>query len=200
VVACDMVLPIEFPRPISDEEIEELSRRNPTLCFERTSEGELVVSPPAGAQTGVRTSELNGQLRDWNRRAGGGTLFDSQVGFKLPDGALLSPDAAWLSHGRFEALDAATREKFCPLCPDLVFEILSPSDYFGATRRKIATFVKNGTLCAVLLDPFGRKVEVHERGGIVRVLNEPASLTISVTLLPSSREDLHLDLQQILAN
>jgi len=194
-----MVLPIEFPRPISDEEIEALTALNPNLWFERTGEGELIVSPPAGGESSVRTVDLSRQLIEWNERAGAGIVFDAQAGFRLPDGALLSPDAAWLAKSRWEALDAKTRKKFLPLCPNLVFEVHSPSDYFGAAQLKIAAYVRNGASCAVLLDPERRKAAIHERSGNVQVLSNPASVRISVALLPGAQADFELDLRTIFA-
>lgn len=75
---------------------------------------------------------------------------------------------------------------------------MSPSDYFGAARRKVATYMRNGASCAVLLSPFEQRIEVNERGGIVRVLQDPAELVIPVALLPGAREELRLSLENIL--
>jgi Uma2 family endonuclease len=198
-----MAFPVVFQRSLfstngaTDDEILELSRANPLFRFERSSDGEIIMSPPSGAESGVQTAELNRQLGNWNREKGGGTLFDSQTGFTLPDGALLSPDAAWLAPGRFEALDRGTRKKFAPLCPDLVFEVLSPSDSIPATRRKIETYMRNGASCVVLLNPFDCSVEVSSREGDPKRLVDPARLTIPRRLLPGARGDLTLDLGDI---
>nr|WP_317105962.1 Uma2 family endonuclease [Chroococcidiopsis sp. SAG 2025] len=63
----------------------------------------------------------------WNKQSNLGKGFDSSTGFKLPNGANRSPDAAWVKLERWEALTTEQREKFVPLCPDFVVELLSPS-------------------------------------------------------------------------
>ena len=38
-----------------------------------------------------------GQLYIWHNRYGAGVIFDSSTGFVLPNGAIRSPDASWVS-------------------------------------------------------------------------------------------------------
>ncbi len=56
--------------------------------------------PPTGGGTGKRNSDLNIQLGLWNRETKLGFVFDSSTGFKLPNGATRSPDAAWVKRDR----------------------------------------------------------------------------------------------------
>ncbi|MBV8723113.1 MAG: Uma2 family endonuclease, partial [Candidatus Eremiobacteraeota bacterium] len=119
---------IHWIRRVSDEEIQLLSDRNPELCFERSAEGDLVVSPPAGSNSGRRNATLTGILWSWNARAGKGVVFDSSAGFVLPDSSLLSPDASWIARSRWEGLTPQQQRRFSPLCPEVVMEIMSPSD------------------------------------------------------------------------
>src|SRR5690348_7054014 len=113
---------IHWIRPVSDEEIELLSERNPELCFERSAEGDLVVTPPAGSNSGRRNATLTGMLFAWNKAAGNGVVFDSSAGFVLPDSSLLSPDASWIRRSRWEQLTPEQRDRFAPVCPDVVME------------------------------------------------------------------------------
>jgi Uma2 family endonuclease len=55
-------------------------------------------------------------------------VFDSSTGFTLPNKADRSPDASWVEKSRWSALTPEQREKFIPLCPDFVIELVSPSD------------------------------------------------------------------------
>ncbi len=151
-------------RIIDDAEIEELSRLNPTLCFERTAEGALVVSPPTGGNTGIRSIELAHQLISWNQKTGHGYAFDSSTGFSLPSKALLSPDAAWIARERWERLTPQQREGFPPICPDAVFELRSPRDTAERLRRKIARYIADGARLAVLIDPYEKICEAHFPG------------------------------------
>ena len=186
----------------SDEEIEELSRRNPAYSFERTSEGELVVSPPAGWKTSRRNSRLIARLDNWNRRfGGGGAAFDSAAGFTLPDGALLSPDAAWMSATRLDRLcKMQPGSAFGSICPELVFELLSPSDWLAFGRRKIDVYLRNGALCAVLIDPKKKTFEVADQSGRRDATDDSPSLVIPLDFLPSAKEPFVVDLTEIFAD
>ena len=71
--------------------------------------------------------------------------FDSSTGFRLPDGALLSPDASWVRRDRWQALTPQDRRGFAPLCPDVVFEVRSESDALQDLRKKMLSYIANGT-------------------------------------------------------
>ena len=111
---------------IDDEQLFELCRRNRDLHIERSAAGELIVMSPAGGKTSDRNAEIVAQLRNWARRDGTGRPFDSSGGFTLPDGAMRSPDAAWVERSRLTELTPEQQEQFLPLCPDFVVELRSP--------------------------------------------------------------------------
>jgi Uma2 family endonuclease len=161
---------------VSDGEIEELTRRNPTLRFERSAEGELIVSPPTGGSSGAQNSELGGQLRDWNGIHRLGYVFDSSTGFRIPSGALYSPDASWVAAERWHALTPDDRSGYVPLAPDAVFELLSPSDIPGDPLRKLREFLADGSRLGALLDPFERCVTVLLPGVDPIVLSDPIGI------------------------
>ena len=80
---------------LTDEQFALICSTNRDLRLERTATGELVIMPPTGGETGRKNSDLNYQLQAWNRKHKLGCVFDSSTGFKLPNGATRSPDAAW---------------------------------------------------------------------------------------------------------
>ena len=82
---------------IDDDDLYELCARNRDLRIERTAEGDLIVMPPTGTETGRRNAELTTQLGAWTKQDGSGVHFDSSTGFLLPNGALRAPDAAWVT-------------------------------------------------------------------------------------------------------
>ncbi len=166
-----MAIRLDLLRPVTDEELLLLSERNPGYQFERTADGRLVVSP-TGMEGGRRSGEVCGQLREWNRRTGLGVVFDSSTGFRLPDGSLLSPDASWVSRGRWEGLSPEEREGFGRFCPDAVFEIRSPSQTLQELREKMEVYLRHGARVAVLVDPYARTVEVYRPGrGVERYVD-----------------------------
>lgn len=154
---------LDLLRPVSDEDLLLLSERNQGYQFERTADGRLVVSP-TGAEAGRQGAEVVGQLRDWNRRTKLGVVFDSSTGFRLPDGSLLSPDASWVRRDRWDTLERQERRGFPRLCPDVVFEICSPSQTAEELREKLQIYLRNGARVAVLIDPEARVAEVHRPG------------------------------------
>lgn len=136
-------------------------RENPDVRLERSRLGELIVVPPAGGEASARNAILTAQLYAWNAASCCGKVFDSSAGFRLPDGATRSPDAAWLESPRWDALTPLARRSFPPPCPDFVAELLSPSDDVDETRAKMEDYITNGARLGWLLDPFRKAVEIY---------------------------------------
>src|SRR5690242_10308522 len=89
---------------LTDDEYFAFCAANPDLNVERTSEGEIVIVPPAGGESDFRNASVITALGQWARRDGRGKAFGSSVQFLLPDGSGLSPDAAWVSKDRLAML------------------------------------------------------------------------------------------------
>lgn len=132
-------LVIAFPPSTvqSDDDLMALSHANKHLRIERTSEGEIIVMGPTGADSGDRNSEINLQLRLWAKRSGNGRVFDSSTGFSLPNGSLRSPDAAWLSNTAFEQFTAEQKRGFLRICPESVIELRSETDSVADLQYKL---------------------------------------------------------------
>lgn len=124
---------IELPSTIglyvTQEQFAALAAANRDLRLERTAQGELIVNPPTGWETGERNTSLTGQLYRWyEENEDLGKAFDSSTGFILPNGATRSPDASWVSQERWEALTPEQKGTFANICPDFVVELRSSSD------------------------------------------------------------------------
>ena len=114
----------------------ELCQANQELRLERAASGEVIIMPPTFPWTGKQNFGLIGQLWAWSDRTGLGIGFDSSTGFTIPNGAVISPDASWVSKQRWEALTLSQQQQeFSPLVPDFVVELRSSSD----TMKKLAT-------------------------------------------------------------
>jgi len=162
---------------LTDEQFYQLCQANRDVRFERTAEGELIVMPPTGGETGDRNSEMNFQLRAWNKQTRLGKVFDSSTGFKLPNGADRSPDAAWVRLERWEALTPEQRQKFPPLAPDFAIELRSATDELKPLQAKMQEYHDNGVRLGWLLDPQRRIVEIYRLGTNVEVLRSPTTLS-----------------------
>jgi Uma2 family endonuclease len=129
----------------------------------------LIALTPTGSETSARNSTLLVLLGIALRSSGLPLkLFDSSGGFRLPDGSVLSPDAALVRLERWQALSPEQQRSFAPLCPDVVIELASPSDEGPrgacALRRKMELYRRNGAQLAWLLLPAEQAVELW-RGG-----------------------------------
>ena len=154
-----------------------LARQNPELRMERTAEGDVLIMAPTGGETGWRNAGVTAQLWTWAMSDGSGVAFDSSTGFILPNGAIRSPDAAWVRGERLRPLSSEHRERFLPICPDFVIELRSPSDALSATRAKLTEYLANGARLGWLLDLSARRVEVYRPGIPVAALDAPQMLS-----------------------
>ena len=155
----------------------EICCANDDLRLERTAGGRLIVMSPAGFATGGRNLKLSMRLGIWAEINGTGSARDSSTGYALPNGAIRSPDASWISHARVQLIPTDQLEKFAPACPDFVAELRSPTDSLKALRRKMAEYIAQGVRLGWLLDPATAKVEVHRPGRAAEVLDRPATLS-----------------------
>jgi Uma2 family endonuclease len=162
---------------LSDDQFFALYAKNRDLRFERTANGELVVMSPAGSNSGRRNASLTGQLRVWSAETGLGEVFDSSSGFILPNGAIRSPNAAWITQSRWDALTPEQKEQFAPLCPDFVIELRSSNDALKPLQAKMQEYLDNGTSLGWLIDPQNQTVAIYRSGQSVEILQSPASLS-----------------------
>ncbi|MDF5726865.1 MAG: Uma2 family endonuclease [Rhizonema sp. PD38] len=132
----------------------ELCQVNQDLQLELAATGEVVIMPPTYPWTGKKNFGIAGQLWAWNDRTNLGIGFDSSTGFTLPNGAVKSPDASWISHQRWESLsETQQQEEFSPLAPDFVVELRSSSDSIEKLREKMWEYINNGVRLGWLIDP-----------------------------------------------
>jgi Uma2 family endonuclease len=147
--------------PMTDAELEALCLRSDNLQIERTSEGVIRVNPPTGGFTGNGNFKILRQLGIWWSTRRRGRVFDSNTGFFLQDGSLLSPDAAYVLPEQLMGLTKADLARMPRLCPAFVVELLSQSDSLGETQKKMESWVANGARLAWLVDPYRRCVEIY---------------------------------------
>jgi Uma2 family endonuclease len=185
---CSVAISLNLAEAPTDDQILNLSRRNPGLQFERSAAGELIVTP-TGSSSGRRELLLGTQLQLWAHAEGSGLAFGPGAGFRLPDGSLFAPDASWIRRDRWDALTREQQEGFAPLCPDAVFEIVSPADSLRDLRRKMRAYLANGCGLAVLVDPDRQAAELFIPGREPQVI-EPARTISLAPVLPGFVLDL----------
>jgi Uma2 family endonuclease len=162
---------------LNDEQFEQICKQNPDLKFERTAKGELVVVALTGGETGRRNLRLTGQLWAWIQQNELGEGFDSSTGFRLPNNAIRSPDAAWVKMERWQSLTSEQRQKYVPLCPDFVVELRSASYEIEDVQPKMREYLENGLQLGWLLDPETQTVEIYRPAQAVELLKNPTQLS-----------------------
>jgi Uma2 family endonuclease len=169
---------------LTDEQFVQLCRDNRDLRIEMTAKGELIIMPPTGSRTGWRNSKLNQRLANWADEDGTGLCFDSSTGFTLPDGAKLSPDAAWIRRERWEALSEKEQEGFAPLCPDFAVERRSANDTLSELQDKMSEYIENTARLGWLIDPQSKRVYIYRaQQQEVECLENPKEIS-GETVLP----------------
>ncbi len=161
---------------LTDEQFEQLAAANRDLQLEVTAKGELIIMPPTGGETGNRNFEVYIDLGIWNRQNLLGKAFDSSTGFRLPNGATRSPDASWVKMERWDALTAAQKKKFLPLCPDFAVELVSESDELEDVQEKMQEYIANGLRLGWLINPKDKQVEIYRPNQEVEILQSPRTL------------------------
>ncbi|AFY73288.1 hypothetical protein Syn7502_01185 [Synechococcus sp. PCC 7502] len=180
---------------LTPDQLFEVCQQNRDVRIERSSNGELVIMPPTGFETGNRNSDLIYQLQAWNRQYKLGKVCDSSTGFILPNGAERSPDASWLKLERLAAFTLEQRQKFLPLCPDFVVELRSPTDSLKPLQVKMQEYIDNDCQMGWLIDPKQRTVEIYRPNQVVQILQSPISVS-GENILPN----FVLELSEIFTN
>ena len=182
---------LAWSHPVSDEQLEALCAANHFFQFERTRQGAIRVNPPTELITSEGNSEIIHQLRAWWKTHRRGRVADSNGGFYLQDGSMLSPDAAYLTETTLRDFSAIRERGFPHLCPDFVVELLSRSDRLSETREKMQDWVANGVLLGWLIDPYHQQVLVYQPG------IEPMTITGDSIQGSGSVEGFVLDLSEV---
>lgn len=148
-------------------------RANRDLRIERSATGEVIVMPPAFSDTGHRNLRISQQVGNWADQDGTGLVFDSSAGFTLPNGAIRSPDTAWIPLDRWKQLSEEQKASFAPICPDFMVELRSASDTLNNLQEKMEEYIENGARLGVLLDPKKRTAYVYRPGRSPEVFESP---------------------------
>lgn len=164
-------------KKLTDDEFEDFCRHNPDVQIELTKEGDLILMPPTGGETGIRNFSLIFEFGKWLEQNQSGVAFDSSTVFKLPNGAKRSPDLSWIKDEHWKDLSKEEKKKFPPLCPDFVVELRSPSDSLKTLQSKMMEYIENGAVLGWLIDPIEKKVYVYRQNGETEILEDPETIS-----------------------
>ncbi len=175
---------------VTHAEFEKLCEDNPDLRLELTKERQLITMAPAGWESSKCNSKLNSRVDAWNEQVNLGEVFDSSGGFKLPNGAVRSPDVTWIQKLKLEGISGDIA--FPEVVPDFVIELRSKIDSLKTLREKMAEYQENGVRLGLLIDPKNRRVEVYRLGQEPKIYESPVSIDCSEVM-----PDFVLDMSRI---
>lgn len=168
---------------VNPEQFQQFTQANPELRMELTAQGKIIVMSPTGSEGGSHNAEVSADIVIWNRQTGLGKVFDSSSGFQLPNGAIRSPDTAWVAKDRWESLTVEQRQGFAPICPDFVLELASESDSVSVLQGKMREYIENGARLGWLIVPKAAYLEIYRAGQSVERLDKPKTL-LGESVLP----------------
>jgi Uma2 family endonuclease len=152
-----MVTHIPYPRmPATVVELEAVSEANPGWKVELEADGSLTMSPTFTV-SGLHDAALYKLLFAWTESAGG-WVFPSSTGFTMPNGAILSPDASWISAERWSAVTIKERKSYTRIVPDICIEMASETDRILRLTQKLRRFREHGASYVLLIDPWKRTI------------------------------------------
>ena len=161
---------------MTQDQFFDFCQKNRKIRFERSVEGEITIMAPTGAESGAQDLSVGAQLYYWARSDGTGKTFGSSTGCILPNGANRSPDVSWVSKERLASFTPAQMKKFLPLCPDVVIEILSPSDGLKRTLEKMDEHIENGDKLGWFINPRNQQAQEYRPGKEVQILEKSMTL------------------------
>ena len=126
-------------------------------------EGELLKMSPAGGVHGLVGWRLTAHLSPYILNSGIGFGFNSETGFLLrrdPD-TVLAPDFAFVRADRMLSLE--DHQGFLPIAPDMVVEIVSPSERQTETNRKVSVYLEAGVREVWTVHPDRKQVIVYRQ-------------------------------------
>lgn len=107
-----------------------------------------------------------------------GVVVAAETGFLLhtnPD-EVRGADVAFISQTRHQAA-RFSQEKHFPGAPDLVVEVVSPSDSYSMVEEKVLVWLDAGTRLVIVADPQKRVLFVHRPGASPEILRSSGTLT-----------------------
>ena len=120
-------------------------------------EGQLIMSPYPTPQHQIITKHLLVGLNHYTQEHAIGIVIQSPIGVKLSETTVLEPDILFIAEHRCEIIG----DKYIEGAPDLVVEVLSPSNAYYDLRKKKRLYEQFGVREYWIVDPEEQSVEVY---------------------------------------
>ncbi len=182
---------------MSEDEFYWFCAANADLRIERERDGKITIRLPVCLLSGFQKGEIGGELFNWNKATNSGKTFSSSAGFTLPDTAVISADAAWISRKKWKNLPWLERNRFGHVVPDFIVEVRSFSDSLKKLKEKVTgTWLANGVQLAWLIDPVQQKAYIFRADGSEQMVEGFDKKLSGENVLPGFEFDLSLLLDE----
>ena len=155
---------------------DELLRLSTTDRRYELVKGELFETPPAGGRHGSVAMRVGASLNSYVRSNDLGEVFAAETGFILhrnPD-TVRAPDASFVAKDRLPRRELPTG--YMDVIPDLVVEVVSPSDREREVLDKVEEWLQAGTRLVWVIYPAARSATVYRSPEEFYNLSEDDSL------------------------
>jgi Uma2 family endonuclease len=137
--------------------------------------GEVITMPSPGGLHGVTCSKVDRKIGAFIDAGPGGTLACTDTGFitqRQPD-SVRGPDIAYWSRERLGEVPVG----YIETPPDMLVEVLSPSNTSRQIRSKIIEYFARGVRLVWVVAPEDRTLTIYRTADEGRVLHETATVT-----------------------
>ncbi len=136
--------------------------------------GELRKMAPAEGFHGKSTMRISVPLGDFVYQNDLGEVYAAETGYRLAPDHVRAPDVSFISRERLEAIGEGPG--YWPAAPDLVVEVISPSDRLTQVAEKVHDWLEAGTRMVIVVNPRRRDVTVHLPGEALVTLTKGNTL------------------------
>src|SRR5438270_6910604 len=137
--------------------------------------GEVITMPPAGGLHGVSCNKAGRRIGNFVEDNDRGTVTSNDTGFfteRDPD-SVRGPDIAYWSKERLPVVPVG----YIEISPDMVVEVLSPSNTSKKIRVKLKEYFTRGVRLVWVIAPEDRTLTIYRTPDEGRVLHETATVT-----------------------
>jgi Uma2 family endonuclease len=136
-------------------------------CRYELFRGDLRMMSPAGGRHGRIANHLAWLLSNHVMPSRLGVVLAAETGFLIetdPD-TVLAPDVAFVRSERYQQIE--NEAGYLPLTPDLVIEVLSPSDRYSRVESKLLAWLDAGCRLVLVVDPESQTIQaMHSRQAV----------------------------------
>ncbi|HEV2986307.1 MAG TPA: Uma2 family endonuclease, partial [Vicinamibacterales bacterium] len=136
--------------------------------------GEIITMPPPGGLHGVTCSKVDRKIGAFVEAGPGGTVACNDTGFithRAPD-SVRGPDISYWSKARLGEVPVG----YIDVAPDMLVEVLSPSNTSKQIREKLTEYFAKGVRLVWVISPEDRTLTIYRTPDEGRVLHESATL------------------------